>query len=79
MSGGALAGSVLTMDRAVENLHEFTGIALGAAVRLASRNPARMLGLEHLTAMQPGNDANFNVYNDSGVRTGSILRGVAVA
>jgi len=29
--------------------------------------------------MQPGNDANFNVYNDVGVRTGSILRGVAVA
>ena len=79
MSGGVLAGSVLTMDRAVENLHEFTGIALAAAVRLASRNPARMLGLEHLTAMQPGNDANFNVYNGTGVRTGSILRGVAVA
>jgi N-acetylglucosamine-6-phosphate deacetylase len=79
MFGGVLAGSVLTMDRAVENLHEFTGIALGTAVRLASRNPARMLGLEHLTSMQPGNEANFNVYNDAGLRTGSILRGVAVA
>jgi N-acetylglucosamine-6-phosphate deacetylase len=63
----------------VENLHEFTGVALGAAVRLASQNPARMLGLEQLTAIQPGNDANFNVYNDAGARTGSILRGVAVA
>jgi N-acetylglucosamine-6-phosphate deacetylase len=79
LSGGVLAGSVLTMDRAVENLHEFTGVALGAAVRLASQNPARMLGLEQLTAIQPGNDANFNVYNDAGARTGSILRGVAVA
>jgi hypothetical protein len=35
--------------------------------------------LEQLTAIQPGNDANFNVYNDAGARTGSILRGVAVA
>jgi N-acetylglucosamine-6-phosphate deacetylase len=77
--GGALAGSVLTMDRAIENLHDFTGIALGPAVRMASRNPARLLGLEHLTSMQPGNAANFNVYNDAGVRTGSILRGDAVA
>jgi N-acetylglucosamine-6-phosphate deacetylase len=79
LSGGVLAGSVLTMDRAVENVHEFTGVGLGAAVRLASRNPARMMGLEHVTAMRPGNDANFNVYNEAGVRTGSILRGVAVA
>jgi N-acetylglucosamine-6-phosphate deacetylase len=79
LSGGVLAGSVLTMDRAVENLHEFTGVALGSAVRMASRNPARMLGMEKLTSMQPGNEANFNVYNDAGVRTGSILRGVAVA
>jgi N-acetylglucosamine-6-phosphate deacetylase len=77
--GGVLAGSLLTMDRAVENLQEFTGIGLPAAVRLASRNPARMLGLEHLTSMQPGSPANFNVYNDAGDRTGSILRGVAIA
>jgi N-acetylglucosamine-6-phosphate deacetylase len=77
-SGGALAGSVLTMDRAVENLHEFTGVGLGTAIRLASRNPARMVGMEHLTAMQPGSAANFNVYNDAGVRTGSILNGMVV-
>jgi N-acetylglucosamine-6-phosphate deacetylase len=78
LSGGVLAGSVLTMDRAVENVREFTGVGLGAAVRLASRNPARMLGLEKVTGMMPGNDANFNVYDEAGVRTGSILRGVAV-
>jgi N-acetylglucosamine-6-phosphate deacetylase len=78
LSGGVLAGSVLTMDRAVENVREFTGVGLGAAVRLASRNPARMLGLEKVMGMMPGNDANFNVYDEAGVRTGSILRGVAV-
>ena len=79
MSGGALAGSVLTMDRAVENLRHFTGSSLGLAVRLASRNPARMLGMEHLTRMEPGDPANFNVYSEDGVRTGSILHGLAVA
>jgi N-acetylglucosamine-6-phosphate deacetylase len=75
LSDGALAGSVLTMDRAVENLQLFTGAPLGTAVRLASRNPARMLGLEHLVALSPGAPANFNRYSQGGERLGSILHG----
>ncbi len=75
LSNGTLAGSVLTMDRAVENLQRFTGAPLGTAVRLASRNPARMLGLEHLVGLGLGAPANFNRYNDQGERLGSILHG----
>jgi N-acetylglucosamine-6-phosphate deacetylase len=75
LSEGSLAGSVLTMDRAVENVRRFTGAALGTAVRLASRNPARMLGLEHLVALSPGAPANFNRYGQGGERLGSILHG----
>jgi N-acetylglucosamine-6-phosphate deacetylase len=75
LSNGTLAGSVLTMDRAVENLQRFTRAPLGTAVRLASRNPARMLGLEHLVSLEPGAPANFNRYNDQGERLGSILHG----
>jgi N-acetylglucosamine-6-phosphate deacetylase len=78
-AGGALAGSVLTMDRAVANLREFTESSLETAVRMASRNPARMVGMEHLTSMEPGSAANFNVWNAEGVRTGSVMHGVAVA
>lgn len=79
LSDGTLSGSVLTMDRAVENLQRFTGASLGTAVRLASLNPARMLGLEHLTAFTPGAAANFNLYNEAGERLGSIFRGRRVA
>jgi N-acetylglucosamine-6-phosphate deacetylase len=75
LSNGSLAGSVLTMDRALANLQRFTGRPLGTAVRLASRNPARMLGLEHLVALSPGGPANFNRYSEGGVRLGSILHG----
>jgi N-acetylglucosamine-6-phosphate deacetylase len=75
LSNGSLAGSVLTMDRAVENLQAFTGEPLGTAVRLASRNPARMLGLGHLVGLVPGAPANFNRYNNRGERLGSILHG----
>ena len=75
LSNGSLAGSVLTMDRAVENLRLFTGAALGTAVGLASRNPARMLGLEHLVSLTPGAPANFNRFGPGGERLGSILHG----
>ena len=70
MSDGVLAGSVLTMDRAVRNVRAFTGIDLPAAVRLASRNPEAMLGLSAAHGF-----SDFNVYNDAGEMTGTILRG----
>jgi N-acetylglucosamine-6-phosphate deacetylase len=67
---GTLAGSVLTMDRAVANVQSFTGIDLPSAVRLASYNPAAMLGMRSW-----GEVADFNVFNNAGARTGTILRG----
>jgi N-acetylglucosamine-6-phosphate deacetylase len=70
-----LAGSVLTMDRAVTNLRNFTGASLSTAVRLASRNPARMLGLGDLTEVAVGCLANFNLYSATGELRQTILRG----
>jgi N-acetylglucosamine-6-phosphate deacetylase len=75
LANGTLAGSVLTMDTAVANLQRFTGASLGTAVRLASCNPARMLGMEDLSAMRPGCPANFNIFDQAGHRTGSIFNG----
>ncbi|MGI4853159.1 MAG: N-acetylglucosamine-6-phosphate deacetylase [Janthinobacterium lividum] len=65
---GALAGSVLTMDRAVANVQAFTGCSLAEAVRMASRNPSAMMG-------RSASSADFNIFNEAGARTGSILRG----
>ena len=79
LSGQTLAGSVLTMDRAVENLQAFTGSSLATAVRLASRNPAMMLNLPDLDAMAPGQPANFNIYDEAGRRTGGYFRGQRVS
>ena len=70
-----LAGSVLTMDRAVANLRRFTGASLATAVRLASLNPARMLGLDNLTEVAVGRPANFNLYSATGELRQTILRG----
>ncbi len=42
---GKLAGSVLTMDRAVRNVMEFSGCSLQRSVALATRNPSCLLGI----------------------------------
>lgn len=70
---GVLAGSVLALDEAVARMREFTGANLETAVRLASRNPARMLGLPDELAA--GAIANFNVYDGDGKRKQTVLRG----
>jgi N-acetylglucosamine-6-phosphate deacetylase len=75
LTEGTLAGSVLTMDAAVENVRQFTGTSLETAVRLASRNPARMLGMDRLTAMAVGSAAQFNVYDEDGRRVAGIFHG----
>lgn len=75
LTDGTLAGSVLTMDEAVANVRRFTGTSLETAVRLASRNPARMLGMERLTAMKVGAAAQFNVYDEDGRRVAGIFHG----
>ena len=64
---GTLAGSVLTMDRAVANLQAFTGCALEVAARAASSQPAAMLGLsETVASLRVGQPASFNQYGESG-------------
>jgi N-acetylglucosamine-6-phosphate deacetylase len=73
---GVLAGSLLTLDEALTKVRDFTGADLATAVRLASRNPARMLGLSD--DLIPGAPANFNVYDAYGQRQQTILRGKIV-
>jgi N-acetylglucosamine-6-phosphate deacetylase len=63
------------MDRAITNLRNFTGASLATAVHLASRNPARMLGLESLTEIASGHPANFNLFSADGTLLQTILRG----
>lgn len=70
-----LAGSILTLDKAVENLQAFTAATLPEAVRAASHNPATMLGQHSLTLLVPGSPANFNRFDASGRLTDTYLNG----
>lgn len=71
-----LAGSVLTMDRAVANLQRFTGASLATAVRLASHNPATLLGLD--ANIVPGQPASFNLFDAAGELQSTVLNGVRI-
>ncbi len=74
-----LAGSVLTLDRAVENLQQFTGASLATAVGLASHNPAMLMGFTGIIGeVEPGRPANLNVFDAAGKRIGTILNGSPV-
>jgi N-acetylglucosamine-6-phosphate deacetylase len=75
LAKGVLAGSVLTMDRAVANFARFTGVDFSDVTELASRNPARMLGLEAHLSIAPGQPANFNRYTPDGALQATILHG----
>jgi N-acetylglucosamine-6-phosphate deacetylase len=65
-SGGTLAGSVLTLDRGVQNLIEFTGASLRTAVAAASHNPARLMGIdESWGSLEEGRVANITALSPS--------------
>lgn len=56
----SFAGSVVTMDRTVQVAVQQAGIPLWEAVRMASLNPARMLGLDQvLGSIEPGKRADL--------------------
>jgi N-acetylglucosamine-6-phosphate deacetylase len=68
---GKLAGSVLTMDRAVENLARFAGWDLPQALAAASENPARVAQTPNKGVLAVGADADFLVLSPT---RGEVLR-----
>ncbi len=75
-ANGVLAGSVLTLERAVRNFMAFTGSALAVAVGAATANPARLLGLsQERGELASGCDANIAVLAEDGTVLQTFLDG----
>jgi N-acetylglucosamine-6-phosphate deacetylase len=74
---GRLAGSVLTMDRAVRNVTKFAGWSLQHAVRAATLNPSRAAGLARHGQIAPGAEANLVLLSSDGEVRKTFIRGVA--
>lgn len=76
---GVLAGSVLTLDRALSNFVKFTGASVEQGLGLLSSNPARMTGLDHRAgSIVPGKAANLVAVDAQGTLVASILAGQQV-
>jgi N-acetylglucosamine-6-phosphate deacetylase len=76
-SNGKLAGSILTMDKAVKNAMRFANLDLQQALRPATLNPANASGTD-CGILKPGAQANFLVLSNAGELKKTILRGVEV-
>ena len=65
LADGTLAGSVLKMNRAVQNMVEKVGVPFTQAVDCATINPAKNLGIDQETgSIKVGKRADFTVIND---------------
>ncbi len=75
-SQGQIAGSVLNMAQAVKNAISMLGLTLPQAVKLASENPAKFLGIEQdYGVIAKGKKANMVLLNDEGNVTASWIDG----
>ena len=65
-ANGLLNGSRLTMDAACRNMVMHTGCSITEAFWMASRNPARMIGMDkEIGTIEPGKKANLVFMDDA--------------
>lgn len=76
MTDGTLAGSTLTMDRAVQNMVELAGLPLDMVLPLATEVPARIVGAQDRKGkLAPGFDADVVVLSEKFELERVIARG----
>jgi len=75
---GKLAGSILTMDRALRNVMQYAHWDLQKALRLATLNPARVAGLNNHGVVKEGTPADLVVLGPKGEVRKTIVRGEGI-
>lgn len=77
--GDSLAGSVLTMDQALRNVMEATGLSLTEALPMATSVPAHSLGLGHeLGSILPGYSADLVILDQNVNVQATLVQGKVV-
>jgi N-acetylglucosamine-6-phosphate deacetylase len=65
LENGALAGSVLTMNKAVKNMLSTTECSLPDAIKMATLTPAKNIGLDHIIgSISVGKRADLAIIDD---------------
>ncbi len=75
---GTLAGSILTLNQAVQNAQKFACLSMSEAVQMASVNPARVLGLWDMGSLNAGADADSVVMDQDGNVSLTMVAGETV-
>lgn len=76
---GGLAGSTLTLDRAVTRLAQVDGVAFRDAVHMASLFPARFAGVDdRLGSIAPGKRADLALFDRHGRVAATFVEGALV-
>ncbi len=75
---GSLAGSVLTMDRAIRNMKKFTKCSFNSLAKMSSYNQAKLLGLKNLGEIKIGNIADLVLVDENINVQMTIINGVVV-
>ena len=75
---GTVAGSTLTMDRAIGNIMEFSGVSVAEAVRMATLTPARATGADGKGSLVPGKDADLVVFSQEFSVEATVVGGQVV-
>ena len=65
LKDGTIAGSVLRLNEAVRNMRAHTGLPLEQIVRMASANPARVIGAKNKGTLEAGKDADIILADES--------------
>ncbi|MBV9339746.1 MAG: N-acetylglucosamine-6-phosphate deacetylase [Acidobacteria bacterium] len=75
---GTLAGSVLTLDRALRNIMNFAQWTLERSLPAATLNPARVVGLESKGSIQAGAGADLVALSPAGEVLSTMTKGMFV-
>lgn len=76
VEGGSIAGSTLTLDRALKRAVTVDGLPVEHAVAALSANPARLLGMDdRIGSLEPGKDADLVVLDSDFTLKGVMRRG----
>ena len=65
LEDGTLAGSVLTLNKAVLNMLKNSDLEIYDVVAMATHNPAKVINLDNKKgSLRPGHDADIAIFND---------------
>ncbi|MDX8360825.1 N-acetylglucosamine-6-phosphate deacetylase [Cytobacillus sp. IB215316] len=77
LDGGALAGSLLTMDQAMQNILTYTNAPLTELTIIASKNPAKQCGVfDRKGSIKENKDADLIILDEQNNLVMTICRGV---